>query len=97
MTSLSTILGTLPIALALGAGAESRISMGVAVVGGMFLSTLLTLYIVPTMYSYISEKAKTVSNIDDITMNEVKTVSDTDDIAMNEKNNEIIRNDSTIQ
>ncbi len=69
MTSLSTILGTLPIALALGAGAESRISMGVAVVGGMFLSTLLTLYIVPTMYSYISEKSKAVSNIDDDTGN----------------------------
>jgi multidrug efflux pump len=70
MTSLSTILGTLPIALALGAGAESRISMGVAVVGGMFLSTLLTLYIVPTMYSYISEKGKSVTNIDDVAQNE---------------------------
>jgi multidrug efflux pump len=44
--------------------------MGVAVVGGMFLSTLLTLYIVPTMYSYISEKGKSVTNIDDVAQNE---------------------------
>ncbi|MDW8466640.1 MAG: efflux RND transporter permease subunit [Chloroherpetonaceae bacterium] len=55
MTSLSTILGFLPIALALGAGAESRVSMGIAVVGGMLLSTVLTLYVVPTIYSYLSK------------------------------------------
>ncbi|OFX89146.1 MAG: acriflavin resistance protein [Bacteroidetes bacterium GWF2_33_16] len=65
MTSLSTILGTLPIALALGAGSESRVSMGVAVVGGLFVSTFFTLYIVPAMYSYISEKSKSVSNVEE--------------------------------
>ncbi len=58
MTSLSTILGFLPIALALGAGAESRMSMGIAVVGGMLVSTVLTLYVVPTIYSYISRDRK---------------------------------------
>jgi len=58
MTSLSTILGFLPIALALGAGAESRMSMGIAVVGGMLVSTVLTLYVVPTIYSYISKDKK---------------------------------------
>jgi multidrug efflux pump len=63
MTSLSTILGTLPIALALGSGSGSRVSMGVAVVGGLFVSTFFTLYVVPAMYSYISEKSKSVSNI----------------------------------
>jgi len=69
MTSLSTILGTLPIALALGSGAESRVSMGVAVVGGLFVSTFFTLYIVPAMYSYISEKSKSVTNVEDTIQN----------------------------
>jgi multidrug efflux pump len=54
MTALSTILGTLPIALALGAGAESRVSMGIAVVGGMLFSTFLTLYVIPALYSYMA-------------------------------------------
>ncbi len=64
MTSLSTILGTLPIALALGAGAESRVSMGIAVIGGLVFSTVLTLFVIPAMYTFISEKTKSVSNLD---------------------------------
>ena len=58
MTSLSTILGILPIALALGAGSESRVSMGLAVIGGLIFATILTLYVIPAIYSYISGKEK---------------------------------------
>lgn len=54
MTSLSTILGALPIALALGAGSESRVSMGIAIIGGLTFSTILTLYVIPAMYTFIS-------------------------------------------
>jgi multidrug efflux pump len=63
MTSLSTVLGTLPIALALGAGSESRVSMGIAVIGGLIFSTVLTLFVIPAVYSYFSEKTKSVSNV----------------------------------
>jgi multidrug efflux pump len=56
MTSLSTMLGILPIALALGAGSESRVSMGIAVIGGMMFATLLTLFVIPAIYTYLSAK-----------------------------------------
>ncbi|MDX9781575.1 MAG: efflux RND transporter permease subunit [Bacteroidales bacterium] len=58
MTSLSTILGILPMVFATGAGAESRISMGVTVAGGLIFSTFFTLYIIPAMYSFISSSKK---------------------------------------
>jgi multidrug efflux pump len=50
MTAVSTVVGILPIALGLGAGGESRAPLGIAVVGGMLFSTLLTFYVVPAAY-----------------------------------------------
>jgi len=63
MTSFSTVLGTLPIALAIGAGSGSRVSMGIAVIGGLIFSTILTLFVIPGIYSYFSEKTKSVRNV----------------------------------
>ena len=57
MTSASTILGLLPLVFASGEGANGRIAMGIAVVGGMLISTLLTLFVVPAMYMYIATKS----------------------------------------
>ena len=54
MTSFATIFGILPIAIGLGAGAESRRPLGLAVVGGMFFSTFLTLLIVPVVYTLLA-------------------------------------------
>ncbi len=59
MTSLATALGALPIALALGAGAQSRIPLGIVIIGGIMFSLLLTLYVIPAMYSYMSRTPKT--------------------------------------
>lgn len=77
MTSFSTVLGILPIALALGAGAESRKSMGIAIIGGLIFASILTLYVIPALYSYISaeradkgavseEKLKKIDNMESV-------------------------------
>jgi multidrug efflux pump len=58
MTSISTILGLVPMILASGEGANGRIAMGISVVGGMVLSTFMTLFIVPAMYGFISTDIK---------------------------------------
>lgn len=60
MTSLSTVLGILPMAMATGAGAESRVAMGIVVVGGMVCATFLSLFVIPAIYSYLSKELKNV-------------------------------------
>ncbi len=62
MTSIATCLGALPIALALGAGAKSRMSMGIVVIGGLLFSLVLTLFVIPAMYSMMA-KRKTNENL----------------------------------
>jgi multidrug efflux pump len=57
MTTGAMVLGALPLALSTGAGAESRIQIGWVIVGGMSLGTLLTIFVVPTMYSIFARKA----------------------------------------
>lgn len=67
MTSLSTILGILPLAMGLGEGAQSRVAMGTAVVGGLLIATFLTLYVVPGIYLLISSESKN-TNENEITL-----------------------------
>ncbi|MEN9883722.1 MAG: hypothetical protein RLZZ420_939, partial [Bacteroidota bacterium] len=61
MTTLATALGALPIALALGSAGKSRIPLGVVIIGGLMFALILTLFVVPALYSYISRK-KSVQN-----------------------------------
>jgi multidrug efflux pump len=58
MTSLAMALGALPIALSLGAAATSRIPLGIVIVGGIIFSLVLTLFVIPAMYSYLSTEKK---------------------------------------
>ena len=56
MTSLATSLGALPIAVSLGAASQSRMGMGIVVIGGLMFSLILTLFVIPAMYTYISKQ-----------------------------------------
>ena len=61
MTSLATVLGAVPIALAAGAGAESRQAIGWVIVGGVAVGTVFTLYVIPTMYTFLVGERRLIS------------------------------------
>ena len=58
MTTLATTLGALPIAMAIGSAGKSRVPLGIVIVGGLLFSLILTLYVVPALYSFLSRKKK---------------------------------------
>jgi multidrug efflux pump len=62
MTSFATVLGALPIALALGASSKSRVSMGIVIVGGLLFSLILTLYLIPLLYLMWSSNHKKIAH-----------------------------------
>ena len=60
MTSLAMALGTLPLALSLGDASTSRIPLGIVIIGGIMFSLILTLFVIPAMYSYLSRRRRTI-------------------------------------
>src|SRR4029078_8123005 len=64
MSTLATTLGALPIAMAIGSAGTSRVPLGIVIVGGMLFALILTLYVVPALYTYLSSKKKQV-NLDE--------------------------------
>jgi HAE1 family hydrophobic/amphiphilic exporter-1 len=62
MTTMSALMATLPIALGLGAGSETRRPLGLAVLGGLLFSQLITLYITPVVYTYLDAFQKKISH-----------------------------------
>jgi multidrug efflux pump subunit AcrB len=64
MTSLAMALGSLPLALSLGAASTSRKPLGIVIVGGIMFSLVLTLFVIPAMYTYLSRKRKPVPTDD---------------------------------
>ena len=64
MTSLATSLGALPIALSLGDAASSRVPLGIVIVGGILFSLILTLFVIPAIYTFVSGQHKSQEEID---------------------------------
>ena len=76
MTTLATTLGALPIALAFGSAGKSRVPLGIVIVGGMLFALVLTLYVVPALYSYLSSKKKATNLDTELAVAEMKEVHD---------------------
>jgi multidrug efflux pump len=76
MTSMATMLGALPIAMALGAGSKSRMGMGIVIIGGLLFSLTLTLYVIPAMYSYLSRQHKIKTEEDIINEENIEKVKE---------------------
>ncbi|MEO6903979.1 MAG: efflux RND transporter permease subunit [Bacteroidia bacterium] len=76
MTSIATALGAMPIALALGAGAKSRMAMGIVIVGGISFSLVLTLFVIPAIYSYFSREYKADRQNSNSDFNDHKELND---------------------
>lgn len=74
MTSLAMALGALPIALSLGAAATSRIPLGIVIVGGILFSLVLTLYVIPAMYTFLSRRKKQNEYEEEMKQEPVQTV-----------------------
>ena len=64
MTSLSTIIGVLPLILGSGPGAASRLTVGITIFGGMLFSTFFTLYVIPTIYSIIGKNTQRIDAVE---------------------------------
>ena len=64
MTSLSTIIGVLPLILGTGPGAASRLTVGITIFGGMIFSTFFTLYVIPTIYTIVGRNTKRIDAIE---------------------------------
>jgi HAE1 family hydrophobic/amphiphilic exporter-1 len=79
MTTMAALMGTLPIALGFGAGAESRRPLGLCVVGGLVFSQLITLYITPVYYTYLDSFQKWVQRL--FRPSEPLTVNGAQDVA----------------
>jgi multidrug efflux pump len=65
MTTGAMVLGAVPLALATGAGAESRWQIGWVIVGGMLLGTLLTLFVVPTVYTLLARGRRSLALVEE--------------------------------
>ncbi len=72
MTSLATSLGALPIALGLGASSASRVPLGIVVVCGILFSLILTLFVIPAVYTYVSGRHRTTEEVDKLMKGEIE-------------------------